>query len=361
MTAYLIVYGADPTDRFAAYSYPTRAAAQRASLPASGLVPRVPADGHAGGCAYVVESETDAPGAGARGLLPALYNALTNSKVERFANRDAGAKRLLAALAEHAILGVDTPTQDATYTHDDYHLKDTTVTKKEEKAAAVLARKQEREAKKVAAAEAALAKKAEREQAKAAKAVEKATKTPRQPKPLGEFQQVRPSTNLGKIATAVVEGRTLSEIAAAVTMTEDEVKTHLKRARVTHGIDHTIEGDGRVSLMIPENAMLFKEPAAKPTAPAKDPTARRSKGADLDALAASGQMPDHIVITSAANLHRQKPVDKLEALVAAGDWDAVASFNMNGIDSYSKMINRHRDRFLAAHRAQVAQRAEAAE
>lgn len=355
MTAYLIVYGADPTDRFAAYSYPTRAAAQRASLPGSRLVPRVPPGAAAGGCAYVVETEADVAFGG--NLLIGVVNGLTAARgvvVKKFETRGVGVRRLLAALAEHAILGVDTPTQDDTTTHDDYHLKDTDVTKKEEKAAAVQARKAEREAKKAAADQEAIAKKAERDATRAAKGAEKATakpvrepkplgefkqirpsinigriatavlesdktvaeiaasvtmtsdeviaqlkkarvshgvdyeigedgivsliipdgvalfsaakpeKTPRQPKPLGEFQQVRPSTNLGKIATAVIEGKPLADIAATVTMTEDEVKAHLKRARVTHGIDHTIGEGSVVSLTIPEGVTLFKEPAAIP-------------------------------------------------------------------------------------------------
>jgi hypothetical protein len=60
-------------------------------------------------------------------------------------------------------------------------------------------------------------------------------------------------------------------------------------------------------------------------------------------------MPPRIVITSPANLHRQKHFDKLAELVDAGDFEAISAYNMKGIDSYSKMINRYRDIILIAH------------
>lgn len=103
MTAYLIVYGKDPSDRFAVYTFPTRTAALAANL-----TPTVPVDGYGrpkdggeerpgvGGCSYVVEREEDAPWA--LPMLAAIYNAATGETVKRFADRPTGVKRLLAAL-----------------------------------------------------------------------------------------------------------------------------------------------------------------------------------------------------------------------------------------------------------------------
>lgn len=98
MTAYLIVYGADPADRLAAYSFSTRVAARAASL--SGLVPRVPVDGPAGGCAYVVETAEDVTFGGR--LLVTVFNHLAGGSVQRFKDRPAGVKRLLDLLPKVA-------------------------------------------------------------------------------------------------------------------------------------------------------------------------------------------------------------------------------------------------------------------
>lgn len=99
MPAYLIVYGADPTDRLAAYAYATRSAAWEASLPKSGLVPRVPPDGLAGGCAYVIERAEDVPFSGTQ--LIAVFNGLAGPDihVNRFESRTVGVQRLLALLS----------------------------------------------------------------------------------------------------------------------------------------------------------------------------------------------------------------------------------------------------------------------
>ena len=57
MTAYLLVYGANPSDRFAVHRYETRREAWAAGTTA--LVPRVPPEGRAGGHAYVIENAED--------------------------------------------------------------------------------------------------------------------------------------------------------------------------------------------------------------------------------------------------------------------------------------------------------------
>ncbi len=105
MTAYLIVYGATPSDRFAAYSFETRAAARLASTPSGNLTPRVPPDGPAGGCAYVIEREEDVTFNGK--LLVDVFNALTESGVKKFESRAAGVKRLVACLPIAARRGDD--------------------------------------------------------------------------------------------------------------------------------------------------------------------------------------------------------------------------------------------------------------
>lgn len=99
MTAYLIVYGKDPSDRFAAYQYPTRTAAREASLK---LVPNsTDADhGNGGGCAYVIERPEDITLSGT--VLVAVYNALTNANLKKFETRQVGVERLLKHLPEFA-------------------------------------------------------------------------------------------------------------------------------------------------------------------------------------------------------------------------------------------------------------------
>jgi len=113
MTAYLVVYGKDPTDRFAALAYPTWEAARRASLT---LVPSVPVDGSGnyapdkptrpgiGGCHCIIEKDKDVPLNGP--TMAAVYNALTGCSIKKFESRATGTQRVMKALAEHA-----TPTQ----------------------------------------------------------------------------------------------------------------------------------------------------------------------------------------------------------------------------------------------------------
>jgi hypothetical protein len=79
---------------------------------------------------------------------------------------------------------------------------------------------------------------------------------------------------------------------------------------------------------------------------------RQSKAAELDAVAARGVMPTKPVVTSHWNYHHQRRFDKLAELAAAGDWDAVAAYECNGLNSYSKMVRQYRDRLVAAHKAQ---------
>jgi hypothetical protein len=80
--------------------------------------------------------------------------------------------------------------------------------------------------------------------------------------------------------------------------------------------------------------------------------ARQSKAAELDAAAARGVMPTKPVVTSHWKYPYQRRFDKLAELAAAGDWDAVAAYECNGLNSYSKMVRQYRDRLVAAHKAQ---------
>ena len=84
------------------------------------------------------------------------------------------------------------------------------------------------------------------------------------------------------------------------------------------------------------------------------PAARRSKAAEAEEAAARGVMPTKPDVTSHANHHYQKRFDKLAKLAAAGDWDAVAGYECNGINSYAKMVRQYRDRLVAAHKAAAA-------
>ena len=87
------------------------------------------------------------------------------------------------------------------------------------------------------------------------------------------------------------------------------------------------------------------------SAPARTP---RRKNAELDAAAARGIVPEKPDVTSHANHHYQKRLDRLAELAAAGDWDAVRAYECTGVNSYAKMVRQYRDRLLAAHAASTA-------
>lgn len=93
MTAYVIVYGRDPFDRFATYNYPTRAEARLASIR---LAPNYPEDRRGGGCAYVIERAEDVTFGAER--LPQVYQSLTGAPAPTWTTRAEGVDALLAAL-----------------------------------------------------------------------------------------------------------------------------------------------------------------------------------------------------------------------------------------------------------------------
>lgn len=92
-----------------------------------------------------------------------------------------------------------------------------------------------------------------------------APKAPRAPK-FGEFSQVRADSRLGKIVAA--SPATAADIGVLVDppMSADDVLLSLKRARVSHGIDHSVAEDGTVSIFahqMPADTVLIKPPATK--------------------------------------------------------------------------------------------------
>lgn len=88
---------------------------------------------------------------------------------------------------------------------------------------------------------------------------------------------------------------------------------------------------------------------------------RPSKSAALDAAAARGIIPDKPVMTSKANAHVYQPrFDFLAERAAAGDWDAIRSYQVKGINTYAKMVKQYRDRLLTAHDASTASASETA-
>ncbi len=105
--------------------------------------------------------------------------------------------------------------------------------------------------------------------------------------------------------------------------------------------------------------------AADATVPAKAPLPtkkervqrvgrKHEKTADIDAAVARGVMPPKPIMTSKANPHYQKRFDYLADCAAKGDWDAVRAYEVNGINSYAKLVKQYRDRLLSAHAASVA-------
>lgn len=91
-------------------------------------------------------------------------------------------------------------------------------------------------------------------------------KAPREVK-YGNFAQVRAESRLGKIIAA--SPATAADIGILCDLSADDVITHLKRARVSHGIDHAVAEDGMVTIFayqMPTDTVLIKPPA-EPRAP----------------------------------------------------------------------------------------------
>lgn len=185
---------------------------------------------------------------------------------------------------------------------------------------------------------------------------EAAARTAREPRQLkvGVFRQVRRNSGLGNLVATALAGLTVADMAAHLSKPEDTIVPALKSLRRSHGMEYSIGADGIVSLAIPEDDEPFfreREPRA-PRQPG-DGTRGNYKSREADEAAARGQMPEKPVILSPTNQHRQKHFDKLAEMAEAGSWDEVAAYDMKGVDSYSKLINKYRDRLLTAHNAQT--------
>jgi hypothetical protein len=143
-----------------------------------------------------------------------------------------------------------------------------------------------------------------------------------------------------------------------------------KRKRSLGVVDYRVDATFcRVKLDGPFPSELFRynqltlsdaaeslQPAEKPPRkPRAAPSGDRkpSKNAELDAMAARGEMPAKPIMTSPTNKAQYQPrFDKLEGMAKAGDWDGVRGYEVKGINSYAKMVAAYRDRLLAAHEAQ---------
>jgi hypothetical protein len=107
---------------------------------------------------------------------------------------------------------------------------------------------------------------------------------------------------------------------------------------------------------VPEKPMAAEEPkparqSRRGKAPAAPQGSRSRYAIDPDLIAA-GRLPDKAPeVTSATNQRYQTHFDKLHELATAGDWDGVRKYEVNGSNSYSKMVARYRQDLLAVHAA----------
>jgi hypothetical protein len=165
---------------------------------------------------------------------------------------------------------------------------------------------------------------------------------------LGKFKQVRPDTHLGRIvAAADVWDRTLDEIAAASGRTADQVKAALHRARVTHGFDHTVHEDGRVSLLVPAGATLFKEPA-QPEEKIESAAPRKTMAGAMMEAARQGTLPAAPDFSAETHKRWRPKLATLTELVAARDLEGLRNFVIKPISTSPKALARYRDAAVAA-------------
>ena len=167
---------------------------------------------------------------------------------------------------------------------------------------------------------------------------------------LGKFKQIRPDTHLGRIVAAAVGGdRTLDGIAAASGRTADQVKADLHRARVTHGIDHSINADGRVELIVPAGKELFNEPA--PPAEAKEKVVgapRRTMAQAMLEAARQGSFPTPPDFSAETHKRWRPKLARLVQLVAARDVAGLRAFEIKPISSSPIALARYRDAAVVA-------------
>ena len=195
----------------------------------------------------------------------------------------------------------------------------------------------------------------------------KATAKPVQRSPrvaLGRFEPVRRgSSAFAKILEVYLDGKatTVGGIARAVGVDGDKIAGFLKRARITNGIDHEIDDDGVLSIILPngvDEQSVWRQTKPKAAKAAKKTTTGtgykgRAHIDEMYAAANRGVMPQPIRITSVKNTVNQHHLDKLQAFAEADDWDAVRRYHMGGTNTYAKMIRRYQELLLIAHDAQA--------
>lgn len=237
MTAYLIVYGRDPSDRLAAHAFETRLLAIGGA--ASGLVPRVPEGARGGGFAMVVENAADVMLSKQR--LADVCRGLAGVGPKSFENRDAGIRKLLQLLPTCAIVA-------ASATHEEVmsEVHEETKPKRQKK-----------------------------------QMTEKPPKAFKPPK-LGAFSPVRAGTTLAKLLDVVATSPspTFDAVAAELDVEKAKLNELLRHGLgVLHGISHTVV-DGVVSILLPEGKQfddLIKYPAPKPAKAMNGATPSRFK------------------------------------------------------------------------------------
>jgi hypothetical protein len=111
-------------------------------------------------------------------------------------------------------------------------------------------------------------------------------------------------------------------------------------------------GDGTADEM---RAAAAAEPQAKPARKARvakakaEPKKGKGPRAKYAAPVAPGVMPAKPVLTTAGfTASYQKRIDSLAELAEAGDWAAVAAYEVKGRNTYSKIVIRYRDALVAA-------------
>jgi hypothetical protein len=78
---------------------------------------------------------------------------------------------------------------------------------------------------------------------------------------------------------------------------------------------------------------------------------RRNKATELVEAASRGIMPQKPIVTSPTNQHYQKRFNKLAELADAGEWDAIAAYEVKGNNTYARDVARYRGRLLAFRNA----------
>jgi hypothetical protein len=105
---------------------------------------------------------------------------------------------------------------------------------------------------------------------------------PSKPVQLGKFAAVRRDTALGKIVGAALAGKdTVAAVALASGVEMKKVLGVLKRARITNGIDHTVDDAGLLTIILPKGIdaeSVWKMPKAATTRSISVEGSSRQKG-----------------------------------------------------------------------------------